>query len=104
MASENLHDCTKTYTRAQTENHKQQYKQITWQNADFFGALNTLDALAALKLSSSETEESNAFPLWGKYSIYPVITTLYCSIMGKYQIRLFHLEDCCALQTALEIN
>lgn len=63
------------------------------------------DILAALKLSSAETKESNAFPLREKYSIYPpVIMTLYSSITGKYQIRLFHLEDCCALRTALEIN
>lgn len=88
-----------------TQGHRKRniYKHII-SNADFFGAVNALDALAALKLSSSETEESNAFPLRGKYSIYPIITTLYGSIMGKYQIRLFHLEDCCALRTALEIN
>lgn len=57
-----------------TQGHRQRYtyKHITRQNADFFGAVNAPDAPAALKLSSSETEESNAFPLWGKYSIYPL--------------------------------
>lgn len=48
------------------------YKHIARRDADFFGAANAPDAPAALKLSSSETEESNAFPLWGKYSIYPL--------------------------------
>lgn len=48
------------------------YKHITRRDADFFGVANAPDAPAALKLSSSETEESNAFPLWGKYSIYPL--------------------------------
>lgn len=52
---------------------KNAYKHTdTWGDADFFGASKVPDASAVLKLSSSEAEESKAFPLWGKYSIYPV--------------------------------
>lgn len=69
-ASEKLHDYTKMHTRAQAENtYKTPYR--VKKNTAFFGAVHAPDALAALKLSSSETDESNAFPLRGKYSIYP---------------------------------
>lgn len=99
-ASENLHDCTKTHTRAKTGKHT--HARITQRIADFFGAMR---CIVSSWIKQLRDRGIKCVSITAQiFHLAPVVMTLYGNIMGKYQIRLFHLEGCCAMRTALEIN
>lgn len=102
-ASEKHRGCTKTHTRAQTEKtHTNTSHAVKrW----FLWSRECPRCNGSSQIKQLRDRGIKCVSITGQiFHLPPVITTLYGSITGKYQIRLFHLEDCCALRTALEIN